>query len=133
MIELKHILAILAYIVFNFLFAIIWNLGIFKKSYKKLTRGIARHDPIFSLGILAILIQGVALVILFTLFSKGTHPILEGITLSLLVGSYSIVYGAFVVPAKFMIKPVSHYAVLELIYGIIHFAVAGIIIALIIS
>ena len=125
----KFIIAVIAYIVFNFAFAMVWNMVIFKKLYAKLTTGISRENPIIPLGLFAILVQAVALATLFSLFSKGTNPITEGLMLGLLIGSYSIVYGAFVVPAKFKIKPVSQYAILELVYGIIHFGTAGIIVA----
>ena len=124
-------LAIGAYIVFNFAFAMIWNMVIFKKLYDKLTEGISREKPIIPLGLLAIIVQGVALAILFSMFFTGTNPILEGLMFGLLIGSYSIAYGAFVVPAKFIIKPVSQYAILELVYGVLHFGIAGIIMALI--
>ena len=125
----QFIIAVIAYIIFNFAFAMVWNMVVFKKLYAKLTSGISRENPIIPLGLLAILIQAVSLVTLFSLFSTGTNQITEGLMLGLLIGSYSIVYGAFVVPAKFKIKPVSQYAVLELVYGVLHFGIVGIIVA----
>lgn len=131
MITTTFIIAVFVYIIFNFAFAMVWNMVIFKKLYAKLTTGISRENPIIPLGLLAIFVQAIALAILFSLFATGKNPIAEGLMLGLLIGSYSIVYGAFVVPAKFKIKPVSQYAILELVYGILHFGIAGIIIALI--
>jgi hypothetical protein len=131
MITSTFFIAIGAYIVFNFAFAMIWNMVIFKKLYDKLTEGISREKPIIPLGLLAIIVQAVALAILFSLFFTGMNPISEGLMFGLLIGSYSIVYGAFVVPAKFTIKPIGQYAILELVYGVLHFGIAGIIMALI--
>jgi hypothetical protein len=125
----QFIIAVFAYIIFNFAFAMVWNMVIFKKLYAKLTAGISRENPIIPLGLLAIVVQAIALATLFSLFSTGSNPIAEGLKLGLLIGSYSIIYGAFVVPAKFKIKPVSHYAILELVYGVLHFSIAGIIVA----
>ncbi|MBX4196684.1 hypothetical protein KW805_03785 [Candidatus Pacearchaeota archaeon] len=129
MTTLTFIIAVIAYIMFNFTFAMVWNMVLFKKLYARLTAGISRENPIIPLGLLAIVIQGLALATLFSLFSSGTNLIVEGPMLGLLIGSYSIVYGAFVVPAKFKIKPVSQYAILELVYGFLHFSIAGIIVA----
>jgi len=129
MITTKFIIAVFVYIIFNFAFAMVWNMVIFKKLYAKLTAGISRENPIIPLGLLAIVVQAIALSILFSLFFTGTNPIAEGLMLGLLIGSYSIVYGAFVVPAKFKIRYFSQYAILELIYGVLHFSTAGIIIA----
>jgi hypothetical protein len=129
MANLLFIMAVVAYIIFNFAFAMIWNMVIFKKLYARLTSGISRENPIIPLGLLAIVVQAIALATLFSLFSTGSNPLTKGLMLGLLIGSYSIVYGAFVVPAKFKIKPVSQYAILELVYGILHFSVAGIIVA----
>lgn len=131
MITKTFLVGVGAYIMFNFAFAMIWNMVVFKKMYDRLTEGIAREKPIIPLGLLAIIVQAIALAILFSLFFNGENPISEGLMFGLLIGSYSIVYGAFVVPAKFTIKPISQYAILELVYGILHFGIAGIIMALI--
>ncbi|KKW45972.1 hypothetical protein A3C21_03170 [Candidatus Kaiserbacteria bacterium RIFCSPHIGHO2_02_FULL_59_21] len=133
MITTTFIIATVAYIVFNFAFAFVWNLGIFKKQYETLTGETAREKPIIPLGFLAIVIQALALSTLFALFYSGTNPITGGLFFGLLLGSYSIVYGAFVVPAKFNIEPVWQYAVLELAYGVLHFSIAGIIVAYVFS
>lgn len=131
MLTSNFFLAVSAYILFNFAFAMLWNMVIFKKVYDKLTRGIAREKPIIPLGLLAIIVQGLSLAILFVLFFDGNNPVGTGLMFGLLIGSYSIAYGAFVVPAKFTVKPIRQYALLELIYGVLHFGIAGIIMALI--
>lgn len=133
MITTTFIIATVAYIIFNFVFAMVWNLGIFKNQYKILTGSTAREKPVIPLGLLAIIVQAIALSIVFSMFYTGANPINEGLLLGLLIGSYSIVYGAFVVPAKFNISPVWKYTVLELVYGMLHFGIAGIIVAYIFS
>lgn len=127
------VIATVAYIVFNFVFALVWNLGLFKKQYAEMTGSTAREKPIIPLGLVAIIVQALALSVLFSLFYKGVNLVGEGLMLGLLLGSYSTVYGAFVVPAKFNITPIWKYATLELLYGILHFGIAGIMLAYIFS
>ena len=129
MMTTTFIIATVAYIVFNFVFALVWNLGLFKKQYAEMTGSTGREKPIIPLGLVAIIVQALALSTVFALFYQGTNPIGEGLMLGLLVGSYSAVYGAFVVPAKFKIEPIWKYATLELVYGILHFGIAGIMLA----
>src|SRR3989338_1234854 len=81
MITTTFIIATVAYIVFNFAFAFVWNLGIFKKQYETLTGETAREKPIIPLGFLAIVIQALALSTLFALFYSGTNPITGGLFL----------------------------------------------------
>lgn len=129
MITTTFIIATVAYIVFNFVFALVWNLGLFKKQYAEMAGTTAREKPIIPLGLVAIIVQALALSVLFSSFYQGTNPIGEGLMLGLLIGSYSIVYGAFVVPAKFKIVPVWKYAMFEVAYGVLHFGIAGVILA----
>ena len=129
MITSTVIIATIAYIVFNFVYALVWNLGLSKKRYAEVTGTTARENPIIPLGLVAIIVHALALSALFSLFYKGTNPIGEGLMLGLLIVSYSIVYAAFVVPAKFNIAPIWKYATLELIYGVLHFGIAGIMLA----
>ena len=129
MITTTFVIATVTYSVFNFVFALLWNLGLFKKQYAEMTGTTARENPIIPLGLAAIVVQAIALSVLFSLYYKGENPVSEGFILGLLFGSYSTVYGAFVVPAKFNIVPIWKYATLELVYGILHFGIAGIMLA----
>lgn len=79
------------------------------------------------LGLITILLEGLALSLLFSMYYKGGSPLVEGVFLGLLVGIFSIAYAGLTVPAKFAIEPIWKYSVLELGFGIIHFGIAGII------
>ncbi len=72
------------------------------------------------------LVEGLALSILFSRFFQGQSSIREGITLAMLVGMFSIGYAALVVPAKFAVAPVWKYVALEVVFGVLHFGAAGV-------
>ena len=71
MITSTFIIAAVAYIVFSLAFGLIWNEVVFKKQFRAMTLSISREKLIIPLGLLAILIQAIAISILFSLFAKG--------------------------------------------------------------
>jgi hypothetical protein len=113
-----------AYIVLTFALAFIWNMLLFRDKYTALASESLRDNPIMPLGFVAIVIQALILATLFSKFSDGSMQ--QGLLLALGVGAFSITYGAFVVPAKFAIAPVAHYAALELLFGVIHYSAIGV-------
>jgi len=125
MITSTFIFAVIAYVVFNFVFTAPWNLVIFKKQYEEMTGAIQREKPIMPLGVLAMIVHAISMAIIFSLFYTG--GIWEAIGLSLLVGLFSLLYGALVVPAKFKIEPVWKYVALEIEHGVLQFVGIGII------
>jgi len=133
MITWTFIIAVAAYTVFSLAFSLVWNEVIFKKPFREMTATISREKPIVPLGLLSILIQGVVIAVLFSLFAEGGNPIAEGLLFGLLLGSYSIVDDAFITPARFLVSPVGKFMALQLSYGLIKFGVAGIIVAYIFS
>ncbi len=129
MITSTFIIAIVAYVIFNFAFTAPWNLFVFKKQYEEMTGTIQRANPIMPLGILAMVIEAIAMTVIFSFFY--TEGIWLAIQLSLLVGLFSFLYGALVVPAKFKIEPVGKYVTLEIAHGLVQFVGIGLIFAFI--
>ncbi len=129
MITSTFIIAIVAYFIFNFAFTAPWNLIVFKKQYEEMTGTIQRERPIMPLGMLAMLIEATAMALVFSMFYAG--GIAQALELSLLVGLFSFLYGALVVPAKFKIEPVGKYVALEVAHGLVQFVGIGLIFAFI--
>ena len=131
MITSTFIIAIVVYFVFNFAFTAPWNLFVFKKQYDEMTGAVQREHPIMPLGMLAMLIEATAMAVIFSMFYTG--GILQALELSLLIGLFSFLYGALVVPVKFKIEPVRKEVALELAHGITQFVGIGLIFAFIFS
>jgi len=79
----------------------------------------------------AMLAEGVALSALFYMFYINERSLRKGMLLGLLAGVFSMTYASLVVPAKFTISPIWQYLSLEILFGILHYGVAGLIFALI--
>ena len=82
----KYFLAALAYIVCTFLIAAPWHLVVFKPLYDELAI-FTRQEPLISLALLSMLMQGLVLSYLYPLFARGTHSIKTGAAFGLLMGA----------------------------------------------
>jgi len=127
----KFALATLSYVVFTMVLGIFWNLFIFRDIYIELAKYSYRSAPIIPLGMSAMLAEGVALSALFYMFYINERSLRKGMLLGLLAGVFSMTYASLVVPAKFTISPIWQYLSLEILFGILHYGVAGLIFALI--
>jgi len=107
----------------------VWNLFAFKGIYLELAQYAYRPTPIMPLGVIAMLLEALALSWLFSLFYRNEYSLRQGVLLSLLTGVFSMTYAALVVPAKFIITPVWQYVSLELLFAVIHYSVVGLIFA----
>jgi hypothetical protein len=96
---------------------------LFRDSYVAMGAESMRENPIMPLGLVAILIEAAVLSWLFSTFFDGSLK--QGLLLALAAGAFSMTYGALVVPAKFLIEPVAKYVLLELGFGVLHYAAAG--------
>lgn len=121
--------AIAGYVLLTMIMGYTWNILIFHSTYMAIGGSGRRPDPIIPLGMASMLLEGIALAVLFSWAYRGSNPIKEGLSLGLLAGAFSVGYAALVVPAKFDISPVWKYAALELAFGILHFGAAGLLFA----
>ena len=124
MIQKRSAFALAVYVILTFAWAIIWNLILFKEPYQMATGAFIRESPMFALGLLAIVIQAVALVYLFEQYYQG-RGLGEAILLTFASGVFTLVYASLVVPAKFQVQGVPFYSLLEAAYGGIHHTLAG--------
>jgi len=133
----KFSLATLSYVVVTMVLGIFWSLVIFRDTYVELTKNAYRSAPIIPLGMSAMLIEGLALSALFYIFYIEERSLRKGVLLGLLAGGGSMTYASLVVPAKFTISSISsissiwQYLSLEILFGVLHYSVTGLIFALI--
>lgn len=116
----------ISYIIVTFVLAYIWHLVIFGSAYAELGKLSLRPEPIFQFGLLAIVIHAAIFTYFFAQFLKPTANLSIALKLSLGLGAVITAYAALSVPAKFEISPASQYVWLELVFGIIHYSVIGV-------
>lgn len=121
--------AVFAYVALTFVLGFVWNLVLFSELYEGLTRASRRPDPIIPLGLLAIFFEAVTLSLAFLHFHAPKNGLRSALSISLGLGVFSMTYASFVVPAKFMIEPFQIYTLMELGFGLIHYVLAGFVLA----
>ena len=126
----KFLLAILGYILVAFICGASWHLVLFKNVYDDLNV-YTRKEPIIPLGIISMLIQGIILAYIYPLFQKGISPIREGWKFGLLIAAFLGSVAVFAEAAHQEITSLSTWLILESIYYVIQFSIAGIVIGII--
>jgi hypothetical protein len=92
---------------------------------------IMRNPPIIYLAMPQTIIAGIAFAILYPITNfKGT-PVLRGLKFGLLIGLIMVPFVALDIPARFMIPSVGTWILVQGVLGILHYAIAGILIGLI--
>lgn len=114
-----------SYVIVTFILAYIWHLVIFGSAYGELGIASLRPEPIFQFGLLAIIIHAAVFTYFFARFFQPAANLSEALKISLGLGAAITAYAAFTVTAKFEIEPASLYVWLELVFGIIHYTVIG--------
>ena len=96
-----------------------------------LSVSILRIPPTIYLALPQAIVAGIAFAILYpTANFKGT-PVLRGLKFGLLIGLIMVPFVALDLPARFMIPSVGTWILVTGILGILHYAIAGILIGLI--
>ena len=92
---------------------------------------IMRIPPIIYLAMPQTIVTGIAFAILYPITNfKGT-PVLRGLKFGLLIGLIMVPFVALDLPARFIIPSVGTWILVQGILGILHYAIAGILIGLI--
>lgn len=120
----------LGYVAVTFVLAVLWHLVLFKGTYDALGY-IARKEPIFALGLLSMVAQGVVLAWLFPHFARGGNPFREGLRFSLAMGVFLWSCHVIAAAAKQPISPISTFVLIETVYLLIQFVLAGLLIGLV--
>lgn len=115
---------LLAYFIITFVWATLYNEVLFDNALNEMAVGW-RDTPLFYLGFLTMIIQSVAIYILYSKFYRGKNPLKESFTLIFLVGVFDICYASFIEPATFEVNPVWKFVLIKLMYSTVHFALVG--------
>ena len=124
----KFVSAAAAYLAVTFLSAFGWHVVLFSDVYR--AAGV-RGEPMFALGIGAILIQAVVVAHLYPRLSGTGTAASEGLKFGLLLGLLMGSYGALAEAAKFDVGSVASWVFYEGIYFVLQFALAGIAVGLV--
>ena len=121
--------AVLGYSVITLILGMVWHFVWFHDLYHQL--GIYnRQEPIIPLGMLSMLIQGLALAYLYPFFYKGGHPVAQGITYGLLMGLYLYSVSTLANAAKMMVASMPVWFGIQALFHTIQFVLAGAVIGL---
>lgn len=118
--------AALAYLLATFPLAIVWHLILFKGVYEEIGY-IARDEPIFAFGFLAILIQGFIMSSAYPMFSRGNYSPSGGLRYALAVGLFFWTSHVLAFAAKGDVHRLDLFIPLETAYLAIQFGVFGLI------
>lgn len=116
----------ISYIIVTFVLAYIWHLELFGENYVQLGAASLRPEPIFQYGLLAIITHAAIMTYFFECFFKAPARLMMALKLSLGLGAVITAYAAFTVAAKFKIEPAINYVLFELIFGVLHYTVIGV-------
>lgn len=121
----KYILATCSYVFLSFAVAYPWHLVWFHNLYVEMG-AITRPEPIISLGVLTMFIQGAVIAYFYPFWYRGGNPIWSGIRYSLIIGLliYSIM--GFGTAAKFSINPITTFLIHHTLFQFLQLAITGV-------
>lgn len=122
----KILLFVAAYFVITLAWAYPWHMVYFHDLYVS-WGAFQRTEPIMSLGITAILVQGFVIAYLYQFYNKGEgNPILRGVKFNLIIGLMTYTAMGFATAAKFQIEPVSSFLIYHTVFQLIQFTITGV-------
>lgn len=126
----KFVLMWLTYVVVTFPLAVIWHLLLFKGLYDQL--GIYnRQEPIFALGVAAIVIQGGMLAYVYPLLRRDGSALASGLRFGALIGLYNLTYAVLAAGAKHEVSSLAIWLLLGGAFCMVHLLTAGTAMALV--
>ena len=125
----KHILAVLAYIVATFATQAVSHFVVFSEHYAEVT--YMRHEPVFQLGILAMLVQGIAFSYLYSRTVSAGRSLFDALRFGWIVGGVLVSYIAFAEAAKYNVPDTSSWLATEIGSGFVQFTIYGVLLGLI--
>jgi len=90
-----------------------------------------RAEPMISLGLLVMVIQGLILTLGLTRLTPSGATIRDGFTVSLAFGLFLATYTAIVEPSKYAVPSIPAWMMVEGLAGVIQFSVFGVLLGLI--
>src|SRR5688572_4133713 len=112
-----------AYVVCTFLVQALSHFVVFKTHYAQVS--FLRPEPVFALGVLAMLVQGAVLTFLYLRHASSAPPLLGGWLFGLLSGAFFLSYSILAEPAKYMVPSVGSWILVETVAGLFQFSLFG--------
>jgi len=112
-----------AYVVCTFAVQAISHFVIFKDHYAAVT--FLRPDPVFALGVLSMLTQGLILSYLYLRHGSAAKPLLRGWRFGVLAGAFFASYSILAEPAKYAVPNMASWMMVEAIAGFFQFSLFG--------
>ena len=125
----KLTLGTAAYTVCTFSLAVSWHVLLFEESYESF--GYFEGEPDFLLGLLAIVLQGFLLSVLFPMLKIGGTSFRRGIKFALVTGAFFWTSHVLAFVAKQKVPEVSAFIWMETAYLLLQFGLFGLIIGVI--
>ena len=126
---IKHALAVLAYIVATFAVQATSHFAVATDHYAAVS--YMRQEPNFPLGLLAMLVQGIAFSYLFSKTADAGRSVFAGVKFAWLGGSVLVSYIALAEAAKYTVPAVSSWLVTEIASGFVQFTIYGVLLGLV--
>lgn len=114
----------ISYIIASFLIQALSHFIINSEHYASIT--FMRVEPLMYFGLLTMLIQGIALTVLYLKWANNSFNIKQGLKFSLLIGLFFVSYLALVEPDKYNVIKVSEWILVEGIAGLFQFTIFGV-------
>ena len=125
----KRFLTVLAFVVATFGTQAPSHFLVFADHYAAVT--YIRKETLFQFGVLAMLIEGVVLSVLYTRLAGGKSPMKSALGFSWLMGAFLVSYTACAEAAKYRVPSVVSWIGVELAVGLVQFTVFGLLLGLI--
>jgi hypothetical protein len=91
-----------------------------------------RSQPIFALGVLAMVIQGTIFGVLFPIFTRGREStIRDSLTFAWLLGAFLVSYEALAEPGKYAVPSIAAWIRVEVSAAAVQFTLFGLLLGLV--
>lgn len=125
----RHVLTVLAFIAATFITQAISHFAVNADHYATIQH--IRAEPIFQFGVLAMLIQGSILSVLYAKTFNTRRTVKSAIGFSWLMGGFLVSYIAFAEIAKYTVPSLTSWIGVEMASGFVQFTVFGILLGLV--
>ena len=120
----RHVLTVIAFVAATFITQAISHFGVNADHYATIQH--IRTEPLLQFGVLAMLIQGSILSVLYAKTSNSPHTVISAVGFSWLMGGFLVSYIAFSEAAKYTVPSVTSWIGVEMASGFVQFTVFGI-------
>jgi hypothetical protein len=114
------------YFILTFPIAAVWHLVLFPGAY---AASALRAQPLFVMGILSTVVQGVVVAYLYPRLHRGGPPVREGLRFALIMGAFIASYGVLAEAGKFDVGSATSWVLHEGAFFALQWLVIGVAVA----